>query len=102
MKQSKFSPEQRSEIVVSLLGGRVSAAELRREHQITTTTLYRWREIFLEAALRGLQGEGPSQREAELERETTRLKETIGELAMANYALKKGASLSTGRKGGRV
>lgn len=102
VRASKLSPEQRLEVVVAFLGGKASMAELCREHGVSSQTIYVWRDKFLEGGLRGLQGNGPSQREETLERENAKLKELLGEISMANYVLKKGASLSTRSRGGRV
>lgn len=101
MRHSRFTSEQKRDIVLAFLGGKVSMAELCREHQVSSTAIYGWRDQFLESGLRGLQGNGASQREAALERENLFLKELVGDLAIVNYALKKGASNSTGNAGGR-
>lgn len=100
-QKPRFTPEQKRVVVVTLLTGKVSMAELCREHQVSSTTLYNWRDAFLEAGIKGLAGAGPSQREAQLEREVVKLKEIIGDLSVANHLLKGGAAYSTGRHGGR-
>lgn len=102
MRDSRFTVEQRGEIVLAFLSGKVSMVDLCREHQITNTTIYRWRDQFLEGALEGLRGKAGSEREADLDRENARLKQMIGELSLANYALKGGPTGSTRNKGGRV
>ena len=99
-KVSNFSPEQRRDIVLQLLAGR-PMAELAREHQLSTTAIYRWRDQFLEAGILGFQGSRPNSREQQLEREVSKLKELVGDLSVANYALKKGGVLSRGNAGGR-
>jgi len=93
-----FTPEQKREIVVALLTGRTSTAELCRQHQVSSTALYQWRDRFMEGGLKALQGDTPSKREQQLERENDRLKELVGELALANHALKKGLPANGGRK----
>ncbi|MBI4394208.1 MAG: transposase [Euryarchaeota archaeon] len=90
VRASKLSPEQRLEVVVAFLGGKGSMAELCREHGVSSQTIYVWRDKFLEGELRGLQGNGPSEREEALERENTKLKELLGNISMANYVLKRG------------
>ena len=94
----RFAPEERREIVLALLSGRVGMAELCRQHQVSSTAVYAWRDRFLEGGLRALQGDGPTQREVRLERENARLKELVGDLALANHALKGGLR---GNGGGR-
>jgi transposase len=101
-QKARFTPEQKRDIALAYLSGKVSMAELCREHQVSSQSVYNWRDTFLEAGLKGLKGEGPSQREAQLEREVTKLKEIVGDLATANYLLKGGASRSTGNKRGRA
>lgn len=101
MKASRFTPEQKRDVVLTLLGSNVKMAELCREHQVSSTAIYKWRDQFLESGLKGLQGDGPSQREAALEHENKDLKELIGDMAIVNYALKRGVRASMGNKGGR-
>lgn len=101
VKASRFTPEQKRDVVLTLLGSNVKMAELCREHQVSSTAIYKWRDQFLESGLKGLQGDGPSQREAALEHENKDLKELIGDMAIVNYALKRGVRASMGNKGGR-
>ena len=101
MPATRFTPEQRAEIILSALDGRRSQAEICREHQITTVTLYRWKEQFLAGGLEAMRGKTPTRDNREQEREISRMRELVGELALANFAMKKGATLSTRSKGGR-
>lgn len=101
MPATKFSPEERSAIVVSALEGRRSLAEICREHQITTVTLYRWKEQFLAGGLEAMKGHTPQRENREQEKELLSMRELVGELALANFAMKKGRNLSTRNKGGR-
>lgn len=39
-----FTPEERREIVLALLSARVPMADLCREHQVTSPTIYGWRD----------------------------------------------------------
>lgn len=100
-RDSKFTAEQRAEIVLAILEGRRSMAEICRDHQITTTTAYRWKEQFLEGGLASLKGQTPRQEGRDQEREIARMRELVGELALANFAMKKGRTLSTRNQGGR-
>lgn len=100
VKASRFTPEQKRDIVIAFVTERVKMAELCRQHQVSSTAIYQWRDAFLESGLKGLQGSGPTQREANLERENAFLKELVGDLAIVNYALKKGVS-GMGNRGGR-
>ena len=69
-----------------------------QEHQVSSTALYQWRDRFLEGGLKALQGGTPSKREQQLERENDKLKELVGELSLANFALKKGHPPNGGRR----
>jgi transposase-like protein len=46
----KFTPEFKAEVVLELLSGAKSGAELCREHQIAASVLADWKAIFLERA----------------------------------------------------
>lgn len=95
-----FTPEKKRDVLLELFAGR-KMAEISREYQVSPTAVYRWRDQFIEAGLVGLQGSRVSTREAMLERENEKLKEIVGELSVANYALKRGTGISTGNRGGR-
>ena len=86
MRKSKFTEEQ----VVALLreaekGEKVIEA-LCREQGITPQTFYRWRKKYGGVDTKDLK------RMRELERENSRLKRIVGELALDNAALKELAS----------
>lgn len=100
--KARFSPEQKTEIVLTVLGGKVSMAELCREHQVSATMVYRWKDAFLEAGKRGLENGVPRERQDRQEREIVKLKEIVGDLAVANHLLKGGRTFSMGNEGGRV
>lgn len=51
-QKPRFTPEQKRDVVVTLLTGKVSMAELCRKHQVSSTTIYNWRDAFLEAGSR--------------------------------------------------
>lgn len=99
---SRFTPEEKRQIVLALLSKSRTPAEICRDHQISSTTLYKWRDAFLEGGLAGLRGKGPTQREQEQARQIAKLKQLVGDLSLANYALKGGLSASMGNEGGRV
>jgi transposase len=100
-RDSRFTAEQRVEIVLSVLEGRRPMAEICRDNQITTTTVYRWKEQFLEGALAAMKGQMPRSEGRDQEREMQKMRELVGELALANFAMKKGRTLSTRNPGGR-
>lgn len=101
MTDVRFTPEQKREIVLQLLAGRVSMAELCRQNQVTSTAIYNWRDRFLEAGLVGLHGKRLSGRERQLVAENEKLRKVIGDIAVANHLLKGGTTVSRGNGGGR-
>ena len=72
MKRRKWKPEQKALIVLEGLKGR-PIGELCAEHEISQAQYYQWRDLFLA---------GAPQRQGRLERENTRLKALVGELAL--------------------
>lgn len=97
MKPSQLTPDEKQAIVLAYLRG-AKMANLAREHQVSATTIYNWRDAFLDGGLRSLEGDTPGKREKALERENEQLRETVSELALANTVLKK---LRTRANGGR-
>jgi len=54
MKQRKWTAEEKLAIVMEGLKEKRSVAEICREHQISQTLYYRWRDKFLEGGKKGL------------------------------------------------
>lgn len=99
-RQPKWSVEDKSRIVLSVLAGEATIAEASRRHGVSQTSIAKWRDRFLEAGRQGLatgRG-GPSSREQQLEGELDELKIALGEAAAELRAWRKGGSLySAGR-----
>jgi transposase-like protein len=76
-KRRSFTPDFKFQIVLELLTGEKTAAQLCREHRISETSLSRWRQQFLEqgASVFGRKDESSAEQEriAELERMIGRL-----------------------------
>ncbi len=51
-----FTPQQKFEIVMQLLGGEKQLTALAREHGVDHTTIYRWRDQMQAAAIDVLEG----------------------------------------------
>lgn len=89
--QSKWKPEDKIRIVMESINTSISISELCRKYGVVPNTFYQWKERFLESGKLGLSGgltkNGDASRE--LENENERLKKLIGELTIANDALKK-------------
>lgn len=93
-KRSELKAETRVEAVLALLRKEEPASVLARRYQVSEPTLYRWRDIFLEAGKSGLvkgeaKPEESSRKIEQLERELSKRAQVIGELSLANDLLKK-------------
>ena len=92
-KKSTLSVEQRAQLVLRLLSKEAPAAQIARRAGISEQTLYRWRDEFLSAGKRALNGRGKVGEEAKaierLEGELAERDQVIGELTVANRVLKK-------------
>ena len=92
---SRWSVEQKIAIVMESLNTNISVAELCRKHNVTPNAFYGWKEKFLEAGKLALSGSLPKNGAEPAEVES--LKKLIGELTIANSALKK-ALMEGGRQ----
>lgn len=95
MKRRNWSAEEKQAIVLEGLRGTRSVAEICREHQISQTLYYRWRDKFLEGARRGL--ENGSADEKAHRAEIERLQKIIGKQTIQIEILKKTQSLLKGK-----
>ena len=94
-KRRKFSPQFKSQVVLQLLSGEWSMAELCREHQLTSQMIGTWKQQFLAAATQGFESDatrnGEQERIAELER-------MVGKLTMELEIAKKASCLLDGMR----
>ncbi len=98
MKLRKWTSEEKMAIVLEGLKGQKSVAEICREHQISQTLFYRWRDRFLEAGQKGLaNGAGADESKAS-QAEIEKLQKIIGRQTIAIEALKKTQELISGRR----
>jgi len=84
------SAEEKTAIVLSLLRGDATAAELCRRHSMSEGTLGKWRERFLsagEAALAG--GRTKDNATSLLEEENQALKDALAEAVLRHELFKK-------------
>lgn len=95
MKQRKWTAEEKLAIVMEGLKEKRSVADICREHKISQTLYYRWRDKFLEAGKRGLVN-GASDDNA-YKAEIEKLQKIIGKQAIQIEILKKTEELF-GRK----
>ena len=98
--KSKWTTEQKITIVLESLNTNISVDELCRKHNVTPNAFYGWKEKFVDAGKLALASSSRSKNSSgheELEAENEKLKKLIGELTIANDALKK-AMLEVGGK----
>jgi len=89
MKLRKWTPEEKMAIVLEGIKGQKSGAEICREHQISQTLFYRWRDRFLESGQKGLTNGGGRDESEVLRAQIEKLEKIIGRQTIAIEALKK-------------
>lgn len=91
-KYRKFTAKQKLEIVLVGLRGERSVRDLCREHEISETLYYCWRDQLLEAGGERLGGKGERRGEQELKKRIAELERALGrktyELEIAAKALR--------------
>jgi transposase-like protein len=89
-KRRRFTPEFKAQVVLEILNGLKTTAEVCREHKLQAQVVNRWKSVFLEQAPtifeRASGQTGEQQRVAELER-------LVGRLAMELEVAKKASSI---------
>ena len=95
MVRTKFTPDQKIQIVLESIKTGISTAELCRKHNVHPQTFQAWRQKFMDAGKAGLGHYGKSDPVKAIKKENGDLKRIIGELTIANDALKK--TLEAGR-----
>jgi len=95
MKRRNWSIEEKQAIVLEGLSRTRSVAEICRQHQISQTLYYRWRDKFLEGGKKALlNGSGDDKvYQAEIER----LQRIIGKQTIQIEILKKSETLLGGK-----
>lgn len=88
MGQSRWSIEQKLEIVLTVIRGQEPVTQVCRRHRVSETAVYRWRDQFIEGGRAGLSG-GKETESEQLRAENEELKTVIGELTVANRILRK-------------
>jgi transposase-like protein len=96
-KRRSFTPEFKARVVLEVLTGAKSAAQVCREHQLKDTVLSRWKREFVERSPKVF--EGGKEREREDER-VAELERMVGRLTMELEIAKKASLLLTARRDG--
>ena len=91
-KYRSWTAKQKLEIVLAGMRGDRSVKEICREHEISETLYYSWREKLLEGGREALAGKEERSGERELRRRIRELERTLGrktyELEIAGEALR--------------
>ncbi|MCA1680809.1 MAG: transposase [Actinobacteria bacterium] len=77
-KYRKFTAQQKLEIVLAGLRGDRTVREVCREHQISETQYYGWRDQLLQAGQERFAGKEERQGEHELRKKIAELERTLG------------------------
>ena len=88
VRTSRFTPNERADIILSGLRDPRSISELCRKHDIKPLTYARWKKQYLAGGLEALQPGGRTNIE-QYEKENRKLKLVIGELYVELEYLKK-------------
>ena len=89
MTKSKFTPDQKIQIVLESIKTSIGTAELCRRHNVHPPTFQTWRQLFMEGGKDRLSQHGKSDLGRGLKKENDDLKRLVGELTLANDVLKK-------------
>ena len=87
-RNSRWSPDEKIRIVLESLNTNISMSDLCRKYNLTPATFYQWKEKFIHGGKLALTG-GLKDPSKEKEAEVERLKKLIGELTIANDAMKQ-------------
>ena len=85
---SKWTLEDKIRIVLESINTNIPLADLCRKYDVSPNAVYDWKEKFMEGGKLALSG-GLKNPASEKEAEIDRLKKLIGELTIANDAMKK-------------
>src|SRR5947209_17184730 len=88
-----FTPEFKAEVVLALLRGEQSHAELCRQHQLSPNLLTLWKQTFLDRLALVFQPDEQRQRE---DRRLADLEQLVGRQALELEVLKKASRLLSG------
>ena len=100
-KSRRWTPEDKTRIVMESLTTNITVAELCRKYNLNPNVFYNWKQKFIEGGRMALSGSskgnavGKNNKNKEIEIE--RLKKIIGKQTIAINEFKK--TLETGRKG---
>lgn len=89
-KYRTFTPEFKSQVVLAVLTGAKSAAEVCREHQLKDSVFYRWKDEFLQNAAKAFRQDDQHRHD---QARITELEQLVGRLTLQLEISKKASSL---------
>ena len=85
----RWTPEDKTRIVMESLTTNITVAELCRKYNLNPNVFYNWKQKFIEGGRMALSGSTKGNINKDLETENERLKKIIGEQTIAIDAFKK-------------
>ena len=89
-KYRTFTPEFKSQVVLQVLTGTKSAAQVCREHNLKDSLFYRWKDEFLANAAKAFHQDAQSRQDKE---RIAELEQLVGRLTLQLEISKKVSSL---------
>ena len=96
MTKKRWTAEDKAKIVIESLTTSAGTVDICKKYGLSPNTFYPWREKFLDGGKAALTGSPSSRTIRTIQKENTTLKTLVGEITLANDALKKALE---GRKG---
>jgi len=93
---SKWSPEEKLRIVLAGIKGERSIAQICRDHNISETLFYKWRDRFMKAAKQAFKPNKGKNSDRVLRARIAELERIIGQLTVENEILKKTEKMMKG------
>jgi transposase-like protein len=93
-RRRKFAPEFKSQVVLELVSGAKSVAEICREHQLASQVVSAWREEFVRRAPEIF---AKDQRQTPEQQRIADLERLVGRLTMELEVAKKASSILASR-----
>jgi transposase len=94
-KYRSFTPEFKAQVVLEVLTGTKSAAQVCREHALKDSVFYRWKDEFLKHAPKAFEADTQQQTN---EQRIAELEQLVGRLTLKLEIAKKVSSLLNARK----
>ena len=82
MKKRKWTNQQKTQIILEGLSGKIDIVKLCNKYQIAQTQYYKWRDLFLKECHTAFDVKKQSQKEQHLEAKVSKLKSIIGDLTI--------------------